>query len=346
MRKTIENKINSLVSTHGEDIRAELVNVAEKCGESMTCKEVCEMLSNYVKGKRSKAKKEYTPEEKAKYAEVKKEKLDKALNLLETGVKNVFTSGKFAEYLTFMSRFHDYSFGNQVLIMMQNPEAQYVTGFKAWQKMGRHVKKGEHGISILAPNPIKYTKMVENEETGEEEEVEFRKMKYRVVTVFGDNQTEGKEMPSITAKLKGNLDDFEAIKAKLESISPVPVTIGDAHGVNGYFSPSEKCIVVQEGMSETQTVKTMVHEIAHSILHCEGGEEEEADRRTKEVQAESVAYVVLNYLGIDSSDYSFGYVAGWSADKDVKQLKASLDVISRTAKDILDAFEEKGKEVA
>lgn len=251
---------------------------------------------------------------------------------LEKGVQEVFTSDKYMEYLNFMSKFTDYSFNNIVLILMQKPDASLVAGYKAWQKkFNRYVRKGEHGITILAPCPHK--KEVETED-GEVKEISWTS--FRAVTVFDISQTDGEAIPTgCVEKLTGEVEHYTELLKKLEAVAPVPVAYENIEGgANGYYSQKEQRIVVQEGMSEAQTVKTLVHEISHAILHSKDGEEKEANRSTREVQAESVAYTVCSMLGLDTSDYSFGYVAGWSTGKDIKELNASMEVIRKTAKDI------------
>ena len=252
---------------------------------------------------------------------------------LEQGVKEVFTSDKYIEYLRFMSKFTSYSFNNTLLIFMQKPDASLVAGYKSWQQKGRQVRKGEKGITILAPCPHK--KEIETED-GEKQTISWTS--FRAVSVFDVSQTDGDELPTgCVTKLTGSVEGYAELIAKLESVSPVSVSYENIKGTaNGYYSHSEQRIVIQEGMSEAQTVKTLVHEISHAILHSEEGEEKDADRRTREVQAESVAYTVCNMLGLDSSDYSFGYVAGWSSTREIKELNESMEVIRKTAKDISD----------
>lgn len=259
---------------------------------------------------------------------------------LENGVKEVYESGKYKAYLDFMSKFYNYSFNNTILIFMQKPDASLVAGYKAWQtKFKRQVRKGEKGLTILAPCPHKMIKEVEDE-NGKKVEKEIKWTTYRAVSVFDISQTDGEEIPSIARELTESVDNFEELFEKLTSLSPVPVDYEKiTNGANGYFSHAEKRIAIREGMAEQQTIKTMVHEIAHAILHDkETGEQAEADKRTKEVQAESVAYVVCNSLGLDTSDYSFGYVAGWSGGREVKELTASMEVIKKTAEEIIEAL--------
>lgn len=258
---------------------------------------------------------------------------------LEAGVKEIFESGRFGEYLEFMGRFHEYSAGNCLLIMLQRPDASLVAGYRAWQtKFKRNVKKGEKGIQILAPRVHKVKKAVEDPD-GSIEEKEITYTTFVSTTVFDISQTEGEELPTLAKKIQGSVEEFEELKSKLIALAPVPVDFIEIQGsANGYYNIAEKKIAVQTGMSEVQTIKTMIHEISHSMLHGDAGEEEKADRRTKEVQAESVAFTVCSALGLDTSDYSFGYVAGWSSGKDVRELSASMEVIRRTAQLILEGL--------
>lgn len=257
---------------------------------------------------------------------------------LEKGVQEVFESEKYKAYLDFMSKFYDYSVNNIILIMMQKPDASLVAGYRAWQtKFKRFVKKGEKGLTIIAPCPHKFKKEVENE-NGEKETKEINYTTFRACTVFDISQTEGEEIPTYVSQLDGAVENYGELLDKLENLSPVPVGFEEITGsANGYYSYLEKRIAVKSGLSEQHTVKTMVHEIAHAMLHDkENGEEKEADRNTKEVQAESIAYTVCKALGLDTADYSFGYVAGWSKGKEVKELQASMEVIRKTSKDILE----------
>lgn len=259
---------------------------------------------------------------------------------LENGVKEVFSGAEYKAYLDFMSKFYNYSVNNTMLIFMQMPEASLVAGYQSWKtKFNRQVRKGEKAIKILAPVPHKMKKEVEDKE-GNKEEKEISWTSFRAVNVFDISQTDGEELPSIAKELKGSVDNYKELFAKLENVSPVPVAFENiTSGANGYFSHIEKRIAIKEGMSEQQTIKTLIHEISHAILHDkETGEEAEADRRTKEVQAESVAYVVSANLGLDTSDYSFGYVAGWSGGKEAKELTASMEVIKKTAGTIIEAL--------
>ena len=261
---------------------------------------------------------------------------------LEQGVKEVFNSERYREYLDTMSKFYQYSANNCMLIMMQKPEATMIASYKQWQKdFKRQVKKGEHAIRILAPVTHKYTKEVVMED-GTKEDREGQWISYMGVPVFDISQTEGEPLPTLVDRLTGTVEEYNSLLIKLVSCSPVPVEYEDIQTTaNGYYNSMDNRIAIRTGMSQQQTIKTLVHEIAHSMLHSKDGEESEADKHTKEVQAESVAYTVCKWLGIDTSGYSFGYVAGWSGNKDVKQLTASMEVIRKTAKAIIDAINEK-----
>lgn len=266
---------------------------------------------------------------------MKKEIKDGIMKELEDGVKAVFSSGKYTEYLDVMSRFYSYSANNCLLIAMQKPEATLVAGFKAWQtKFNRQVRKGEKAIRILAPCPHKVMKEI----NGEEKEVTFTT--FRSAAVFDVSQTEGDELPDICERLTDKVEGYERLMDAIVKNSPVPVRYESISGTaNGYYSHTNKEIVLDACMAEAQTVKTLVHEVAHAILHDkESGTENEADRRTKEVQAESVAYVVCNAFGIDTSAYSFEYVASWSKNHDVKELMNSLEVIRTTAKHLAEGI--------
>lgn len=253
---------------------------------------------------------------------------------LEKGVKEVFTSDRFREYLDTMSKFYRYSAANSLLIMLQFPDASLIAGFKAWEtKFDRHVKKGEKAIRILAPCPHKKT-IQDND--GTEKEITWTT--FRPVSVFDVSQTEGKEIPTICDRLQGTVTGYKELIEKLETVSPVPV-VYETIEANGYYHTIDKVIKINTGMSELQTVKTLVHEISHSILHDkETGCCSKVPRDIKELQAESVAYTVCQYLGLDTSEYSFEYVAGWSRDKDTKELTNNLEIIRQTAKQIIESI--------
>ena len=263
---------------------------------------------------------------------------------LEAGMSEMFTSDRYREYLSFMSKFHDYSVNNIVLILLQHPTAGMVAGFKAWEKMGRHVKRGEKAIKILAPCPFKKTVTREVTENGvtTNEEQEIMIPRYKTVSVFADDQTEGKDIPTLSVDmLTGDVDGYNALLEKLIDIAGIPVDFEDiTDGSNGYFSPSESRIAIKAGMSQMQTVKTLIHEIAHSMLHNElQSKIRPVDRDTKEVEAESVAYTVAAALGLDTGDYSFGYIAGWSQGREMKAVRASMDVIRKAASELISKIE-------
>ena len=282
---------------------------------------------------------------------------------LEQGIKELFESERFKEYLRTMSKFYNYSFNNTLLIAMQKPEATYVAGYTSWQRnFDRQVMKGEKGIKILAPAPYKAQEEREKIDPVTQkpvigadgkavtETVEVLRPAFKVVSVFDVSQTDGKELPDIIVdELKGTVENYEAFFDALRQESPVPISFEDIPGgAKGFFSPVESRIAIQEGMSEIQTVKTAIHEIAHAKLHAvkpdeKAAPEDKKDRHTKEVEAESVAYTVCQRYGIETSDYSFGYIAGWSSGKETKELKSSLDTIRKTAAEMIEGIDAKLK---
>lgn len=273
----------------------------------------------------------------------RQQKMKEIQQKLEEGVENIYSSGKYAEYLSTMSKFHHYSINNCILIASQKPDASLVAGYEKWKKeFHRHVNRGEKGIMIFAPHTGKAKYTVENiDESGntEEKEVEKEYTYFRRIFVYDVSQTSGEPVPSLVTELQGQVDSFEKYKNALESVSPVPVFYQDIQGqAHGYYHPGEKKIVIQNDMSELQTIKTMIHEIAHATLD-HGSEEDVWDKNTKEVQAESVAYWVTQMLGLDTSDYSFGYIAGWSKDKTFPELKENLSIIKLCADEISQKLE-------
>ena len=285
------------------------------------------------------------------------EKVKEITARLEQGVQAIFDSDRYKEFLTAMSKFHDYSLNNTILIAMQG--GNLVMGYSQWQKeFDRHVKKGEKGIKIFAPAPYKVKKLVDkiDPETRKpmldregkvvKEEKEITVPAFKVITVFDISQTEGKEFPDLSVKpLLADVEQYEDFFAALEKASPVPIAFEQIGGsANGYFSLTDKRIAIKEGVSELQAVKTAIHEIAHAKLHdvdlnAPPEEQNRAPRHTREVQAESVAYTVCQHFGLDTSDYSFGYVAGWSSGKEMTELKASLETIQTTAKELITEIE-------
>lgn len=281
------------------------------------------------------------------------ERMKEITDRLETGIQELFESERYKAYLTTMSKFHSYSFNNTLLIAMQG--GQLVAGYNKWKDdFHRNVKKGEKAIKILAPAPFKAKKEVQKLDAqgrpvmGKDgkpvtEVQEIQVPAFKIVSVFDVSQTEGEPLPSIgVEELTGSVERYGEFFKALEQTSPVPIGFEDIPGgSHGYYHLTEKRIAIQEGMSELQTLKTAIHEIAHSKLHAidpEAPAIEQADRpdsRTREVQAESVAYAVCQHYGLDTSDYSFGYVAGWSSGKDLKELKASLETIRATAHELI-----------
>ena len=291
--------------------------------------------------------------------EAAESKLDTIMKSLEEGVEKVFTSEQYQMYLQTMAKFHNYSFNNTLLIAMQRPDATLLAGYQTWQKkFHRHVKRGEKGIKIIAPVPVKEKRQVEkiDEETQEivigidgqpeTETVERILPRFRVTTVFDVSQTEGEPLPTLEVnELVGDVFIYEDFMKGLEEISPVPFQFQEiGSGAKGYYSNAEKLVAIQTGMSQAQTMKTAVHETAHAILHDRDVMEENGitkDRMTKEVESESVAYVVCNHFGLDTSDYSFNYVAGWSSDKEMPELRSSMDTIRLTSSQLIADITEK-----
>ena len=293
-------------------------------------------------------------ESREKQAEQFKEITDK----LEQGVSDVFSSDNYKQFLDTMAKFPRYSVNNNILIMMQKPDAQMCQSFTGWKEMGRFVKKGEKGIKILAPAPYtiqrEQTKLDDRgnpmlDKDGEPimESVEIKVNAFKVVSTFDVSQTEGKELPTLGVdELTGGVDGYGTFMEALKEVCPVPMTFENIEGgAKGFYSQTEKRIAIQEGMSEAQTVKTAIHEMAHQKLHAIENNGPKQTRGSKEVEAESVAYTVCQHYGIDTSDYSFSYVAGWSEGKEMPELKASLDTIRRAASEMITAIDEKVEEL-
>ena len=282
---------------------------------------------------------------------------------LEQGVKEIFTSERYTEYLDTMSKFHNYSFNNTLLITMQKPEATLVAGYQAWQKkFNRHVKRGEKGIQIIAPAPIREKQEIEKidpvtkepviGEDGqpETEIVEMVIPRFRVITVFDVSQTEGEPIADLDVpELTGSVQFYDTFMQALQNISPVPIRMMNVEGeAKGYYHQTEKYIAIQEDMSNVQTMKTGVHEVSHALLHDREVMDAEGvlkDRTTKEVEAESIAYIVCNHFGLDTSEYSFTYIASWCESKDMKALRASMDTIRKTSAEIIGNIETQMHEI-
>ena len=282
--------------------------------------------------------------------------MDSIMQSLESGVEELFTSNRYQEFLKTMAKFHNYSFNNTMLIAMQRPDATLVTSYKNWQSMGRQVMKGEKGITIIAPAP--YKKMKEKEVLDENqrpimgtdgkpktEKVEVTVPHFKAVTVFDIAQTSGEPIQTLAPELlTAAVQDFDSFMQAIQKISPVPIRFDEIDGnANGYYHNADKEIVIKKGLSESQTLKTAIHETAHAKLHDSEIMESlgvEKDRLTKEVEAESVAYCVCSSFGLDTSDYSFPYIAGWSSSREMKEMKASMDVIRKTAGEMIDQLTE------
>ena len=289
------------------------------------------------------------------------EKLKEITDRLEQGIAELFDSERYREYLKVMSKFHNYSFRNTVLIAMQKPDASLVAGFSAWKNnFERNVMKGQKGIKIIAPSPYKIKQEMQKIDPHTQkpvigkdgkpvtEEKEVTIPAYKVVSVFDVSQTEGKELPDIAVdELTGDVDRYKDFFAALEKTSPVPIAFENIEGgSHGYYHLEDKRIAINEGMSELQTLKTAIHEIAHAKLHDidlnapKDEQQPHVDRRTREVEAESVAYTVCQHYGLDTSDYSFGYVAGWSSGRELSELKSSLETIRSAAAEIINSIDE------
>lgn len=287
-----------------------------------------------------------------------KERLKEITANIEEGIKQLFDTDKYKQYLKTMSQFHRYSLNNTMLIYMQKPDATMVAGFDKWKdKFQRHVGKGEKGIKIIAPVPhtVKRSRekidpdtkapIMDKDGNPVMEEVEVKVPQFRVVSVFDVSQTYGKPLPTLAKDLQGDVPRFEAFMDAVIRSSPVPVrTAPGLNGADGYFNLDKHEIVIREDMSQVQTVSAMIHEITHAKLHNRYPEEYDPldplaekpkDRRTEEVEAESVSYAVCQYYGIETSDNSFGYIAEWSRDRELPELKASLETINDTASEII-----------
>lgn len=289
------------------------------------------------------------------------DKIREITQKLEEGIKSIFESDAYKLYLNTLAKFHDYSLNNTILIMLQKPGASLIAGYTAWQKnFGRQVKKGEKGIKIIAPAPYKKTMdyIKTDPDTGKPilnadgsaavEAKEIVVPAFKVVNVFDVSQTEGKPIPTIGAdELTGEVANFDQFFEALKSVCPVPIDFENiTTGAKGYYHTVDQRIAIRQGMSQVQTVKTLIHEMAHQKLHAIDpdalvGETSKLSRHTKEVEAESVAYTIAQHYGIDTGDYSFAYIAGWSQGKDTPELKASLDRIRSAADEMITNIDER-----
>jgi hypothetical protein len=289
-------------------------------------------------------------------ATTQKEKVKIITDKLEKGIKELMSSEKYMEYLSKMSKLHNYSFRNTVLILMQHPDATMVASLTTWNKeFHRSVNKGEKGITILAP--CKYKKYVDKfvyDDSGDirkdNDGVPITKrelvesLTFKPTYVFDAGQTHGEPIPQIAvSELTGNVENYDKIVEAIKSVSPVDISFENYNSsAKGFYSNAEKRIVIKEGMEELQTLKTLIHEVAHSILHDNEimkSTGEQKDTQTKEVEAESIAYTVSSYLGLDTSDYSFGYVSGWAGERKIDAVKESMETIRKTADELITAIE-------
>ncbi len=292
---------------------------------------------------------------KAGYAAKKQEEIDQILKRLENGVTELFDSEKFKKYLSTVAKFPHYSCNNQILIYLANPESTYVCGYRQWQKdFNRQVKKGEKGIRIIAPNP--YERNVEipltDPLTGKTvfgsdgkpvmTTTKERMMGFRAVSVYDISQTEGDPLPQLVTELDGSVEGYDLFLQTMKKVSPVPIAFEEiTTGAKGYYHLQENRIAVKAGMSQVQTVKTLVHECTHALLHNrEAMKDQKKDTRVIECEAEACAFVVCKRFGIEVDDYSFGYIGSFSSGRDLPELKASLQTIRDTSAELIDRIEE------
>lgn len=291
----------------------------------------------------------------------KKQKIDDIMQKLEQGIKDVYDSEKYKNYLTVMSKFYLYSYNNAMLIMMQKPDATRIAGFNAWKNnFKRYVNKGEKGIEILAPAPYKIKKelpkvdpitkkqILKTNGEIETEEVEMTIAAFKPVYVFDVSQTSGEPLPTLISELSGDVNQYNIFLESLRVISPFPIEFEEIQtGAKGYCDPINKKIAIKKGMSQLQSIKTAIHEIAHAELHSIDIDNIDniKDTRTREVEAESVAFITANHFGINTSDYSFGYVAAWSSNKELSELKNSLKTIQNKSCELIEKIEKVQKEI-
>ena len=291
-------------------------------------------------------RKHYTKEQIAEFRRKDKARVKDITQKLEEGVRGLFESDKWKAFLDTMAQFHTYTWRNTLMVMAQKPDATRIAGAGLWKKLGRNIIKGQKALWVLGPQLVRRKTEddgVERMADDPDTQGEGTYMVFRLRPVFDVSQTEGKELPDICNDLKGDAYEYQRFHDAIVAISPVPIETCRMHGtVHGWFSPKEHKIVIRNGMSERQTLKTMIHELTHAKLHNE--EEMKVspkDQRTMEVEAESVAYVVTKHYGLDSSDYSFGYIAGWGDGKDMKVLGKSMSTIQKTSREIIDMLNER-----
>ncbi|NLD19150.1 MAG: ImmA/IrrE family metallo-endopeptidase [Clostridiales bacterium] len=275
---------------------------------------------------------------------VRKNNIDEVLKQAENGIRAVFENEAYKEYLSVMGRFHNYSIRNIMLIKTERPEATYVAGYKAWNKnFGRHVKKGEKGIPIIAYIPnVKYVEEMKKDESGIEQPALLKKVipRFAVKYVYDISQTEGKPLPKLMENLQGKVDDFNVLFQSIKDISPYEIGFEKiTTGANGYCNVKNKAIKIKEGLSEKQNIKTAIHEVAHAHMHSD--KDEKLDKNTMEVEAEAVAFATCEHFGIDTSAYSFPYIASWSSGKELKELEESLDRIQHKSSYLIATIEKR-----
>ena len=292
--------------------------------------------------------------EKNNTAANRQEALKELTEQLEQSIRSFMSGETYRNFLSKMSRFHSYSLNNQLLIAMQRPDATLCASYSAWKKQGRQVKKGEAGIKIICPAPYKAqvlediidpkTEKPEHMEDGSTRQAVVEKIIpfYKIGYTFDVSQTEGEPLPELTKKLEGDLDNTQKdLKDALLQICPVPVHFKPIPGnANGYYNLMQKEIVIDSTLSEKHALKTLIHEMAHAKLHDNDIPDAPQDSSTREIQAESIAYVVCHYFGLDTSDFTFGYISGWSSGKDTLELKNSLETIRSTSNDIISDAEQ------
>lgn len=288
-------------------------------------------------------------------AKNRQEILNDLTEQLEKSVQGFMDGEKYKSFLSSMAKFHSYSLNNQLLIHMQKPDSTLCASYTTWKKFDRYVKRGQKGIKIICPSPYKMQTLqtVKDPKTGKPELLADGSKKkemvekiipfYKVGYTYDISQTDGEPLPEVTTRLEGDLDSrHNRLKAALLEISPVPIHFQPISGeTNGYYDLTKKEIVVDSSLSEKHSLKTLIHELAHALLHDTSIKDAPRDSPTREVQAESVAYVVCQYFGMDTSDYSFGYISTWSSGKNTEELKKSLEVIRGTSNDIIAKVEQK-----
>lgn len=287
--------------------------------------------------------------------EKKPTKVEELTKKLSEQVKNLFESDRFKTYLKVMSSFHNYSSNNTLSIFTHKPDATLVKGYESWKKLGRQVMRGEKGIPILAPTPYKKevevnkidpaTQKAELDENGQPVNVKMQLTipSFKIVHVFDVSQTDGEPLPTIASELKFDVENYDQLLASIKAASPCPIEFKDTGQANGYYDRNTNFIAVKATLSQAQTIKTLIHEVAHATMHKNF--DKNKTKETREVEAESVAFVVSNHLGIDSGDYSFGYVASWSSGKELAELKSSLTTIQKTAFALIENIDKAYQEI-